>query len=91
DGEFVVYEILREGNLDIGYVSFENPEHNGYLITEDSSDYSPSISPDGEYLCVISNRDGQNDLCIYTWSGDFVRRFTDNKDFEMEARWSFQK
>jgi|GEM_PF-6077537 len=91
DGEFIVYEILRAGNLDIGYVDFENPEHNGYLITEDSSDYSPSVSPDGEYLCVISSRDGQNDLCLYTWSGDFVRRITDNKDFEMEARWSFLK
>ncbi|MBD3399500.1 MAG: hypothetical protein GF399_04125 [Candidatus Coatesbacteria bacterium] len=89
EGDYIIYELLHEGNLDIAYTDFGNAANNGTLIESDEwMEYSPAVSPSGDYILAVTNRDGQTDLCLFTWYGDFVRRITDDEYRDATARWS---
>jgi Tol biopolymer transport system component len=89
DGEYVLYEVMIHGNPEIAYCNFDSPTEHGMIIeTEEWSEYSPCFSLSGEYICVSSNREGTNDLCLFTFGGDFVRKITDTPEFDTDASWT---
>lgn len=89
EGDYIIYELLYEGNLNIAYTDFGNAANHGLLVdSTEWLEYSPAVSPSGDYLLAVSNRDGQVDLCLYTWYGEFVRRITDDEYRDATARWS---
>jgi Tol biopolymer transport system component len=89
DGEYVIYEVMIHGNPEIAYCNFDSPTEHGTVIqSEEWSEYSPCFSPNGEYICVESDREGTGDLCIFTFGGDFIRRVTDTPEFETDVSWT---
>jgi TolB protein len=88
DGEYVIYEVMIHGNPEIAYCNFDSPTEHGTIIeSEEWSEYSPCFSPDEEYICVVSDREGTSDLTIFTFRGDFVRRVTRTPEFETDVSW----
>jgi len=89
DGEYVIYEVMIHGNPEIAYCNFDSPTEHGTVIeSEEWSEYSPCFSPDEDYICVVSDREGASDLCIFTFGGGFVRRVTNTPEFETDVSWT---
>ncbi|OGD78364.1 MAG: hypothetical protein A2Y64_00115 [Candidatus Coatesbacteria bacterium RBG_13_66_14] len=89
DGEYVIYELMIHGNPEIAYCNFDSPTEHGTIIESDEwNEYSPCFSPDGEYICIVSDREGTSDLCIFTFGGDFVRRVTSTREFDTDVSWT---
>ena len=68
---------LREGD--------DNPEA---LTNGPSQNHSPRLSPDGELIAFVSDRDGNSDIYVMTRSGDNVILISDSEGTASHPRWS---
>lgn len=60
----------------------------GLWAAEARRDHFPDWSPDGESLVFVSNRDGDDDLYIYSFKDQRTRQLTFNEVEDGHPRWS---
>ena len=68
---------LREGD--------DNPEA---LTTGPSQNHSPRLSPDGELIAFVSDREGNSDIYVMTRSGENIILISDGEGTASHPRWS---
>src|SRR5439155_487721 len=75
DGQGVVYHALRTGHQQIFAQSITGSDAI-QLTQEPSSNSDPTVSPDGETIAFVSNREGNSDIWLMSKDGSNQRAFT---------------
>jgi Tol biopolymer transport system component len=57
------------------------------VITLESSEGRAAVSPDGRYLAVASDQDGDLDVYIFSPEGELLERLTQSEAEDYEPHW----
>lgn len=87
DGQTVYFITNRGGDYDLTAV---NRDGSGLreVITLESTEGRAWPSPDGAYLAVASDKDGDLEIYIFSPDGDLLQQITDNDCEDYEPSWS---
>jgi Tol biopolymer transport system component len=87
DGTTVYFITNRGGDYDLIAV---NRDGSGLreIITLESTEGRAWPSPDGAYLAVTSDKDGDMEIYIFSPDGDLLEQITDNEYEDYEPSWS---
>jgi TolB protein len=87
NGETVYYTTNRGGDYDLIAV---NRDGSGLreLITLESTEGRAWPSPDGAYVAVASDKDGDLEIYIFSPEGELLEQITDNEYEDYEPSWS---
>ena len=90
-GEAVVFQSLRDGNLEVYRLDLRNgvPDGEPVRLTDNpASDHSPTWSPDGKWVAFISERDDNPEVYVMTPEGADLQRLSFNHAEERSLVWS---
>ena len=58
------------------------------LVTDLAADYEPVLSPGGDRVAFVSNRDGNDEIYVLELSSGAIARLTDSPTFDFDPAWS---
>jgi Tol biopolymer transport system component len=87
DGETIYYVTNRGGDYDLMAV---NRDRSGTreIVALESTEARGAPSPDGAYLAVTSDKDGDLDIYIFSVEGELLEQLTVNECADYEPCWS---
>lgn len=86
--EFLAYRADCDGSGDIWQLNLETGERENLTTGFMSTDRYPAVSPDGQRILFVSNRDGNEDIYVMDADGDNVANLTNNAARDKQASWS---
>jgi Tol biopolymer transport system component len=87
DGNTVYFITNRGGDYDVMAVDRDGSDLRE-LITLESTEGRAAPSPDGAYLAVASDKDGDLDIYIFSSNGELLEQLTPNGEEDYEPFWS---
>ena len=87
DATHIGFTSMRTGDNDI-YVMDINGKNLENLTNHLAFDFSPSFSPDGQWMAYVSNRDGKSGIYLMNLARKKSRRLTTLQSSNKEPEWS---
>jgi len=87
DGETVYYVTNRGGDYDLMAVGRDG-SGTREMVALESTEARGAPSPDGAYLAVTSDKDGDLDIYIFSVEGELLEQVTVNECADYEPSWS---
>jgi eukaryotic-like serine/threonine-protein kinase len=87
DGKWIAFDAGGGDNADILRVNIDNGQVEK-VVENRGADWAPSFSPNGNYMCFLSNRSGQFDLWLMDMKSKKTTPITNTPELESRVSWS---
>ncbi|WMW23957.1 hypothetical protein RE474_07545 [Methanolobus sediminis] len=88
DGEKIVYQ-FNDGNNNIYTINTDGTEQQ-QLTSNESEDFAPCFSPDGNKIVFVSSRNGNEDIWLMDTDGSNLIQLTTNPERDDSPSWNPQ-